>query len=626
MRNRLAWSFVCVAAAMPRTATAQVPLGPEFQVNTYTTYNQRRPSIASDAGGNFVVAWQSHGQDGGGYWGAGVFLRRYTASGAPFGPETRVNSYTTAEQLYPAVASDPTGRLAVVWSSADQDGSSWGVYGRRYDSSGTPGPEFRVNTYTSSYQLYPAVATDASGNFVVVWESWGQDDNSYSSGIFGQRFDAAGTPQGPEFQVSSYTTGGQRYPSVGMDASGNFVVAWTDIYQAGAPGIVAQRYDATGARQGDEFWIESYTTGSQVRPSVAVDGAGNFVVVWESDSDGDYWGVFGRRYDAAGTAQGDEFPVNTYTPGAQRGPKVTVDGGGNFAVVWDSAGQDGSAGAVYGRLFDAAGAPRGVEFLVNTYTSGSQVAPTVAAADGGAFVVAWTSSDYLQSEDGDGNGVFAQRFAPDTDLIFGDGFESGNLSAWSAAATDGGDLTVSATAALNFSVAGLRGVVDDTAGLYVQDDSPQDEARYRVRFHFDTNGFDPGETQNHLRTRLFIAFEESPTRRLAAVVLRRLGGQYAVMGRVRRDDNSQYNTGFFPISDDAHFVELDWKRSSGADANDGSFEMWLDGISVHSVNTLDNSISAVDFARLGALSVKAGADGTLYWDEFESRRVTYIGP
>jgi hypothetical protein len=41
---------------------------------------------------------------------------------------------------------------------------------------------------------------------------------------------------------------------------------------------------------------------------------------------------------------------------------------------------------------------------------------------------------------------------------------------------------------------------------------------------------------------------------------------------------------------------------------------------------LDNSVSAVDLVRLGALSIKAGASGTLYLDEFESRRASFIGP
>jgi hypothetical protein len=109
-------------------------------------------------------------------------------------------------------------------------------------------------------------------------------------------------------------------------------------------------------------------------------------------------------------------------------------------------------------------------------------------------------------------------------------------------------------------------------------------------------------------------------------VLRRLSGAYSLMGRARLDDNSQHDTGFFPIDDGPHFVELDWRRASGPDANDRSFELWIDGASVHAATALDNSVSSVDFVRLGALSVKTGAPGTLYWDEFVSRRSSYIGP
>ena len=168
--------------------------------------------------------------------------------------------------------------------------------------------------------------------------------------------------------------------------------------------------------------------------------------------------------------------------------------------------------------------------------------------------------------------------------------------------------------------------MDDTAGLFVQDDLPANEDRYRARFYFDTNGFDPGEALNHRRTRLLIVFEESPIRRVAAVVLRRLGGAYSVMGRARLDDNSQANTGFVSITDGAHFVEIDWRRSSGPDANDGSFEIRLDGTPAGTLANLDNSVSSVDFVRMGALSVKTGASGTLYFDEFESRRASAIGP
>src|SRR5262245_39979001 len=61
------------------------------------------------------------------------------------------------------------------------------------------GPEFQVNTYTTENQWYPAVSSDAIGNFVVVWAGAGQGD---SRGIFGQRYDNSGNSLGAEFSVS----------------------------------------------------------------------------------------------------------------------------------------------------------------------------------------------------------------------------------------------------------------------------------------------------------------------------------------------------------------------------------------------------------------------------------------
>ena len=140
------------------------------------------------------------------------------------------------------------------------------------------------------------------------------------------------------------------------------------------------------------------------------------------------------------------------------------------------------------------------------------------------------------------------------------------------------------------------------------------------RFRFDPNRFDPGEAQGRFRTRIFIAFEEAPTRRLLAIVLRRIGGQFSLMGRARLDDNPQANTGFVPIADAPHVVGLEWRRASGPGANDGRFQLSIDGVPT-TLSALDNDRSAVDFARMGALSVKIGAAGTLFWDDFTFWRV-----
>jgi hypothetical protein len=85
------------------------------------------------------------------------------------------------------VASDPSGNFVVAWSSYLQDGSDFGVFGQRYDSSGASvGPEFQVNTYTTGTQFGWSVAADPSGDFAVVWTSEGQDGSF--DGVFGQRY------------------------------------------------------------------------------------------------------------------------------------------------------------------------------------------------------------------------------------------------------------------------------------------------------------------------------------------------------------------------------------------------------------------------------------------------------
>jgi hypothetical protein len=215
----------------------------------------------------------------------------------------------------------------------------------------------------------------------------------------------------------------------------------------------------------------------------------------------------------------------------------------------------------------------------------------------------------------------------DYDVIFADGFESAGIGSWSVSNIDAGNLNVDASAAMKGTPVGLRAVVNDTHGLWVQDDNPNNEDRVRARFYFDPNGFDPGEAQAHLRTRLLIVYEDTPIRRLAAVVLRRMSGQYAVMGRVQLDDDSHIDTGFVPITDAPHYIEIDWRRASGPSANDGSFQLYLDGNPVGTNLTgLDNNLSSADFVRMGALSVKTGAGGTLLFDEYFSRRANYVGP
>ena len=274
-----------------RFASSGVPLGGQFEVGT-GGYNGSA-SVAADSAGNFVVVWTK--EEGSTY---SVFGQRYASSGAPLGAPFRVNTYTMVVQgSPPSVTADPSGKFVVVWQSTTQGGPGEGVFGRRYASSGAAlGGEFRVNTYTLGSQGRPSVAADAAGNFVVVWQSLTQDGSS--EGIFGQRFASSGAPIGPEFRVNTYTTSDQLRPSAAADGAGNFVVLWQSLSQDGSGlGVFGQRYAGSGVPLGPEFVVNTYTMAAQAVPSVAADSFGNFVVAWQSlNQDGSGYGVFGQRY------------------------------------------------------------------------------------------------------------------------------------------------------------------------------------------------------------------------------------------------------------------------------------------------------------------------------------------
>src|SRR5262249_48832216 len=138
-------------------------------------------------------------------WLAAVGLPSVAAA-QPVGPEFQVNTYTTENQWYPAVSSDAIGNFVVVWAGAGQ-GDSRGIFGQRYDNSGNSlGAEFSVSVGFFSYyqQNSPSVASDANANFVVVWTSEGQDDpHDFSGeGVFAQRFNSSGNRLGGEFRVN----------------------------------------------------------------------------------------------------------------------------------------------------------------------------------------------------------------------------------------------------------------------------------------------------------------------------------------------------------------------------------------------------------------------------------------
>jgi hypothetical protein len=358
-----------------RFASDGTALAAQFQVNTYTTGFQRIPSVSIADDGAFVVVWWGNGSFGTDASFSSVQGQRYASNGSPQGGQFQINTYTTLDQNSATVASAAGGDFVVVWTSMGSSGtdtSGYSVQGQRFASNGTPqGGQFQVNTFTTSVQenfRTHSVAADDDGDFVVVWDSYGSlgtDTTGFS--IQSQRYASNGTPLGAQFQVNSYATGGQFRPSVAADQDGDFVVVWDSN---GSPGtdhssysVQGQRFASNGMPEGGQFQVNAYTTGYQEVTSVAADADRDFVVVWDGvgsfggDTSGE--SVQGRRYGSNGSSPGGQFQINTFTTGFQRAPAVGAAADGDFVVAWASESFTGPGllPAIVGQRFGLAPAP-----------------------------------------------------------------------------------------------------------------------------------------------------------------------------------------------------------------------------------------------------------------------------
>ncbi len=305
------------------------------------------------------------------------------------------------------VAMDAQGDFVSVWvQNPSRNGSE--IYAQDYLAPDTAqGSTFLVSPTAGSNRL-PSVAMDAEGGFVVAWEN---QPTSGSEEIYAQRYSAAGTPEGGDVVVSPIA-GNNDYPSVAMDAAGDFVVAWENAPSSGSDEIYAQRYSAAGAAEGSAFVVSS-TAGNNLLPAVAMDAGGDSVVAWENAPSSGSEEIDAQRYSAAGVAEGSDFVVSS-TAGNNLSPAVAMDAGGDSVVAWENAPTSGSD-EIYAQRYSAAGAAEGNAFLASSNISvASQELPSVAMDVEGDFVVAW--NNYGPGQEGAPPYKYeidAQRYAAD---------------------------------------------------------------------------------------------------------------------------------------------------------------------------------------------------------------------
>jgi hypothetical protein len=287
--------------------------------------------------------------------------------------------------------------------SGDGGGDSQGVYFRRYDAQGaTLGDPQLANVTTAGVQSGATVAALPEGGFIVAWSGRGAGDHE---GVFARWFDEDGNATTGEVLINQTVGGAQSRPRVGVDTLGTAAFVWQGVGEGDFDGVFARRFDDDGEALTDELLVNTTTARQQAFADIAIAENGTALVTWSSrKQDGSDWGVFAQRLDANGDKTLTEFRVNTTTTGSQTMATVEALATG-FVVGWQSRGQDGDGWGVFGRHVDAGGEVLANEFRINADAAGHQRQVSIAVFNDTSIVAAWTELKL----DGTGTNVLARE-------------------------------------------------------------------------------------------------------------------------------------------------------------------------------------------------------------------------
>jgi hypothetical protein len=413
-RARLGAIAFAIAALLGAMASGadEIPqrIGPDFQVNTFTQFEQFTPDVARFRDGRFVVVWEDIGEAP-----ISVKGQLYQASGAREGTEFRVS---TGGPIFspPSVAALPDGGFAVVWADFHD------IRLRRFDRTGQPlGNATVVNGPHPEPNRMPDIAASPAGNVAVGWHR----DGFFENMVLFRRLDAAGQAQGDPVQVNTFLTGDPYVTRVAVNDEGSVLVSWQEGFGFQ---VMVRRFDGPTGTLSNELKLRAPFGGAAVGGAPVLYPEGDGAVVFGDLRFVDA-GIFVQRLDAEGKLLGNATEIGG--GGLSRvtlfdDPDVAIGPDGKAFVVWsrnnDSEGFDSR---IHGRLLDRTWQPLGDVLTVSpVFPQFFDQEPAVAADASGGFVAVWTNGQFsspipfpipvpslpADGRDGSGLGIFGQLF------------------------------------------------------------------------------------------------------------------------------------------------------------------------------------------------------------------------
>lgn len=314
-----------------RRLTGQLTGLSSFRVNQRSEGDQENAQILQMGDGGAIVVWQ------GGIKGRQTIMGRVIKADGRFAGDEFAISAEGLDHREPSVAINSSGSILVTWTADGVDGDLAAVQSRLLSPSGEPVAQvLQLNQFTPFHQRSSGVTALPDGSFVAVWISE-QQRGQNTVDVFARRLQPNGIPSGEEFLVNSGAKPCAT-PSVAAFPNGGYVVAWAE-HDHTAPGAVwdvASRNYQNGNPTTAPLTLNQRRIGFQGFPKIAVVGDEALVVFRSQGGDGYGESVVGRWVDSKGKTIGEEFVVNSQTSGDQITPNVASDGQGRVVAVWST--------------------------------------------------------------------------------------------------------------------------------------------------------------------------------------------------------------------------------------------------------------------------------------------------
>jgi hypothetical protein len=378
------------------------------------------PDVAcSEASATCLVVWQ---MDSSGAW--TIWGRFAGAAGVAFGEPFQIST-ATSNQASPRVGHDPVrNRFLVVWSlEYAPNPSDTDIYARFIPIAGPDPGElpFAIST-TVDRQTMPRLAyAPGVDEFLVVWTS---DDQANPMTIVGRRVLADGSGFATNDLILSQGPQHRSGPALAWDESNSrYILAYNRTESTTGADVWLRRMSWSGAQIGVETGIAAWPGAEEMISLDVLDGAP--IVVWVGSEK-----VYARWADGDGLPAGPPLDLTDGGAGNTGETAVACDGlGAGCRVAWMWFDSNGFAWDILDRRVSMDGTLGSIDEVRRSPATHPlyAYAPEIAVVKG-QFMRVWAQT----TPPGSGSNAFDIHARVFRDLLFDDGFESGDTLWWSA--------------------------------------------------------------------------------------------------------------------------------------------------------------------------------------------------